>query len=122
VCAARVERADHGRARAARCETAQVRAILHQRPRTFQPASIWPLKRLTTVGHEQGLRATPLSGPTMLATRVRLGVPCCAVTAGWQGAPRAVTRLSALFAAARRSAISTKNPWEVTWVAANDGR
>jgi hypothetical protein len=40
----------------------QVRAILHQSPWTFgQPASVWTLKRLAAVCHEQGLSATPLS-------------------------------------------------------------
>jgi transposase len=39
----------------------QVRAILHQSPRTFgQPASVWTLKRLAAVCHEQGLSAPPL--------------------------------------------------------------
>jgi transposase len=52
----------------------QVRAILHQSPRTFgQPASVWTLKRLAAVCHEQGLSDTPLSGPTMLDAIVRLG-------------------------------------------------
>jgi hypothetical protein len=53
----------------------QVRAILHQSPRTFgQPASVWTLKRLAAVCHEQGLSAAPLSCPTMLDAVVRLGV------------------------------------------------
>jgi transposase len=53
----------------------QVRTILHQSPRTFgQPASVWTLKRLAAVCHEQGLSDTPLSCPTMLDAIVRLGV------------------------------------------------
>jgi transposase len=53
----------------------QVRAILHQSPRTFgQPASVWTLKRLAAVCHEQGLSAAPLSCPTMLDAIIRLGV------------------------------------------------
>jgi hypothetical protein len=53
----------------------QVRAILHQSPRTFgQPASVWTLKRLAAVCHEQGLSDTTLSCPTMLDAIVRLGV------------------------------------------------
>jgi hypothetical protein len=53
----------------------QVHAILHQSPRNFgQPASVWTLKRLAEVCHEQGLRETTLSGPTMLDAIVRLGV------------------------------------------------
>jgi transposase len=53
----------------------QLRAILHQSPRTFgQPASVWTLKRLAAVCHEQGLSETTLSCPTMLDAIVRLGV------------------------------------------------
>jgi hypothetical protein len=53
----------------------QVRAMLHQSPRTFgQPASVWTLKRLATVCYEQGLSDTTLSCPTMLDAIVRLGV------------------------------------------------
>jgi Winged helix-turn helix len=53
----------------------QLRVILHQSPRTFgQPASLWTLKRLAVVCHEQGLSDTALSGPTMLDAIVRLGV------------------------------------------------
>ena len=53
----------------------QVRAILHQSPRTFgQPASGWTLKRLAEVCHEQGLSETTLSCPTILDAIVRLGV------------------------------------------------
>ena len=52
----------------------QVRAILHQRPRTFgQPARGWTLKRLATVCDEPGLSDTPLSCPTMVEAIVRLG-------------------------------------------------
>ena len=51
------------------------RAILHQSPRTFgQPASVWTLRRLAAVCHEQGLSETTLSGPTMLDAIVRRGV------------------------------------------------
>ena len=53
----------------------RVRAILHQSPRTFgQSASVWTLKRLAAVCHEQGLSDTTLSCPTMLDAVVRLGV------------------------------------------------
>jgi hypothetical protein len=52
----------------------QVRAILHQRPRTFgQPACVWTRTRLANVCHEQGLSEPPLSAPTMLDAMVRLG-------------------------------------------------
>ena len=53
----------------------QVRAILHQSPRNFgKPASVWTLKRLAEVCHEQGLSPTTLSCPTMLDAIVRLGI------------------------------------------------
>lgn len=53
----------------------QLRAILHQSPRTFgQPARVWTLKRLAEVCHEQGLSDTTLSCPTILDASVRLGV------------------------------------------------
>ena len=53
----------------------QLRAILHQSPRTFgQPASVWTLRRLAEVCHEQGLSETTLSCPTLLDAIVRLGV------------------------------------------------
>ena len=54
---------------------AQVRAILHQSPRTFgQLASVWTLKRRAEVCHEQGLSDTTLAGPTMLEAIVRVGL------------------------------------------------
>jgi transposase len=53
----------------------QLRAILHQSPRTFgQPARVWTLTRLAEVCHEQGLSDTMLSCPTILDAIVRLGV------------------------------------------------
>jgi hypothetical protein len=53
----------------------QLRALLHQSPRTFgKPASMWTLKRLAEVCHEQGLSDTTLSCPTILDAIVRLGV------------------------------------------------
>jgi hypothetical protein len=53
----------------------QLRVILHQSPRTCgQPASLWTLKRLAAVCHEQGWSDTTLSCPTMRDAVVRLGV------------------------------------------------
>ena len=53
----------------------QVRAMLHQSPRTFgPPARGWTLQRLADVCHEQGLRDTTLSGPTRLEAIVRVGI------------------------------------------------
>jgi hypothetical protein len=54
---------------------AQVRAILHQSPRSFgQPARVWTLTRLAAVCDEPGLSDTILSCPTMVDASVRLGV------------------------------------------------
>jgi transposase len=53
----------------------QVRAIMHQSPRTFGKAqSTWTLKLLAEVCHEQGLSDWQLSAPTLLDAVVRLGV------------------------------------------------
>src|SRR5919109_5137999 len=75
MCAARVERADHGRARAERGETGAVTRHPAPKPPYLGPAgSVWTLKRLAEVCHEQGLSDTTLSCPTMLDAIVRLGV------------------------------------------------
>lgn len=51
-----------------------LQAILHQSPRTFGKAqSLWTLKLLAEVCHEQGLSPTELSAPTILDAIVRLG-------------------------------------------------
>jgi len=53
----------------------QVRAMLHQSPRNFgKPSSVWTLKLLAEVCHEQGLSDTRLSPPTILDAIVRLEV------------------------------------------------
>jgi len=53
----------------------QVRAMLHQSPRNFgKPSSVWTLKLLAEVCHEQGLSDTRLSPPTLLDAVVRLDV------------------------------------------------
>ena len=52
----------------------QVQAILHQSPRNFgKPTSLWTLKLLAEVCHEQGLSQSQLSAPTILDAIVRLG-------------------------------------------------
>jgi hypothetical protein len=52
----------------------QLQAILHQSPRTFgKSQSLWTLKLLAEVCHEQGLSPTELSAPTILDAIVRLG-------------------------------------------------
>ena len=53
----------------------QMRTILRQSPRNFgKPSSIWTLKLLAEVCHEQGLSDTRLSPPTILDAIVRLDV------------------------------------------------
>ena len=53
----------------------QVRTMLHQSPRNFGKASsVWTLKLLAEVCHEQGLSDTRLSPPTILDAIVRLDV------------------------------------------------
>ena len=53
----------------------QLRAIVHQSPRNFgKPSSLWTLKLLAEVCHEQGLSETQLSAPTILDAMVRLEV------------------------------------------------
>lgn len=52
----------------------QLQALLHQSPRTFgKKQSVWTLKLLAEVCHEQGLSDTELSAPTILDAIVRLG-------------------------------------------------
>jgi transposase len=51
----------------------QVRTIVHQSPRNFgKNSSLWTLKLLAEVCHEQGLSQTQLSAPTLLDAIVRL--------------------------------------------------
>ena len=52
----------------------QVRAILHQSPRTFgQLTSVWTLKRLAAVCHEQGVSDTTRLCPMPAGCRRPLG-------------------------------------------------
>jgi len=52
-----------------------VRALLHQSPRTFnQPTSLWTLELAADVSFEQGLTATRVTGETIRATLIRLGI------------------------------------------------
>ena len=53
----------------------QVRALLHRNPRAFgHPASQWTLDLAAAEAHRQGLPAAHVSGETIRATLVRLGV------------------------------------------------
>ena len=68
---------------AARAE--QLRALLHQSPRAFgKPTSLWTLALTATVSGEQGLTPHRVTGETMRATLVHLGVR-------WQRAKRWIT-------------------------------
>jgi hypothetical protein len=52
-----------------------LRALLHQSPRTFdKPTSLWTLELAADVSFEQGLTPTRVTGETIRATLVRLGV------------------------------------------------
>jgi hypothetical protein len=53
----------------------RLRALLHQSPRTFgQPTSLWTLPLAAEVSCAQGLTAAQVTGETIRATLVRLGV------------------------------------------------
>ncbi len=53
----------------------QLRALLHQSPRTFdRPTSLWTLELAADVSFAQGLTPTRVTGETIRATLVRLGV------------------------------------------------
>src|SRR5919199_1841657 len=53
----------------------QLRALLHQSPRTFdKPTSLWTLDLAADVSFEQGLTPERVSGETIRATLQRLGV------------------------------------------------
>jgi transposase len=63
----------------------QLRALLHQSPRTFsKPSSLWTLELAAQVSFEQGLTPDRVSGETIRATLKRLGV-------GWKRAKRWIT-------------------------------
>ena len=63
----------------------QLRALLHQSPRTFgKPTSVWTLELAADVSCEPGLTAERVSGETIRATLQRLGI-------GWKRAKRWIT-------------------------------
>ncbi len=63
----------------------QLRARLHQSPRTFnQPTRLWTLALAAKVSFEHGVTAEPVSGETIRATLNRLGV-------GWKRAQHWLT-------------------------------
>ena len=63
----------------------QLRALLHQSPRTFgKPTSLWTLELAADVSFEQGLTPERVSGETIRATLERLGIR-------WKRAKRWIT-------------------------------
>ena len=63
----------------------QLRALLHQSPRTFdKPTSLWTLELAAAVSFEQGVTAARVTGETIRVTLVRLGVK-------WRRAKRWIT-------------------------------
>ncbi len=53
----------------------QLRALLHQSPRTFgQPTSVWTLELAAEISFAEGITAQRVSGETIRATLQRLGV------------------------------------------------
>jgi transposase len=63
----------------------QLRALLHQSPRTFgKPTSLWTLALAADVSFEQGVTAERVSGETIRATLERLGIR-------WKRAKRWIT-------------------------------
>jgi transposase len=63
----------------------QLRALLHQSPRTFgKPTSVWTLDLAAEVSFEQGLTADRVSDETIRLTLKRLGI-------GWKRAKRWIT-------------------------------
>jgi len=66
-------------------EAERLRALLHQSPRTFdKPTSLWTLELAADVSFERGLTTTRVTGETIRATLVRLGVK-------WQRAKNWIT-------------------------------
>jgi transposase len=77
----------------------QLRALLHQSPRTFhKPSSLWTLELAAQVSFEQGLTPERVSGETIRATLKRLGV-------GWKRAKRWITSPDPAYA--RKKAVAT---------------
>ena len=81
---------------ARRCE--QVRALLHQSPRTFgKPTSVWTLALAAEVSHEQGLTPRLVSNEAIRLALGRLGV-------GWRRAKHWITSPDPAYAAKKGDA------------------
>src|SRR5215216_6926955 len=78
----------------------QLRALLHQSPRTFgKPTSLWTLELAAEVSFERGLTAERVSGETIRATLERLGIR-------WQRAKRWITSPDPAYARKKVRAIA----------------
>jgi transposase len=78
----------------------QLRALLHQSPRTFgKPTSVWTLELAAAVSFEQGLTAERVSGETIRATLQRLGIR-------WKRAKRWITSPDPEYARKKARAIA----------------
>ena len=78
----------------------QLRALLHQSPRTFgKPTSLWTLELAADVSFEQGLTAARVSGETIRATLQRLGIR-------WKRAKRWITSPDPEYARKKAPAIA----------------
>jgi len=78
----------------------QLRALLHQSPRTFgQPTSVWTLELAAAVSFERGLTAQRVSAETIRATLERLGIR-------WQRAKRWITSPDPAYARKKGRAIA----------------
>ena len=75
-----------------------LRALLHQSPRTFEkPTSLWTLDLAAAVSFEEGLTPTRVTGETIRATLVRLGIK-------WQRAKAWITSPDPEYARKKASA------------------
>jgi transposase len=78
----------------------QLRALLHQSPRTFgKPTSRWTLELAADVSFERGLTPARVSGETIRATLERLGIR-------WQRAKRWITSPDPAYARKKARAIA----------------
>ena len=78
----------------------QLRALLHQSPRTFgKPTSVWTLELAADVSFERGLTPARVSGETIRATLERLGIR-------WQRAKRWITSPDPAYARKKARAIA----------------
>jgi transposase len=78
----------------------QLRALLHQSPRTFgKPTSLWTLELAADVCFERGLTPERVSGETIRATLERLGIR-------WRRAKRWITSPDPAYARKKARAIA----------------